>query len=212
MSADSEEGRIECIKNLFDSDVFADCCVVPHFNTHFFDDGDFSRKLFFGESVRGNAEIEHATEFVVGLEYGDCVTGLSQFYSTAHTRGAAADDGHLFPGIRTNLRNGDLPFTLLEIGNETFQRADGDGLFNLASPQTFILAGMGADAAYDAGERKPFSDKIEGFEESSFRDESNVVPCIEIDWTAVYAGGNLPVDHVGGRDGLGKTDESSTPP
>jgi len=136
-----------------------------------------------GETVLGDAEIEHAAGDGSGLEDSDGIAHEGEVVGGGEPDRAGADDsdfegqfGFDGAGVHVDVMLGLGPITL---GEKTLEGADGNGFVDLTAAAGGF-AGMSANAAADTGKRVGAAGVLIRFFETALGNEADVTTCVGV--------------------------------
>ena len=115
-----------------------------------------------GQPIGRDAVQDHAARQFQGLEDGHLVAVEGQIVGGAEAGGATAHDGYLLAGGGSRDLARLRAVTVELVRREALQLADGYRLAVHLRPAASALAGTGAHAAYDAGQRQALLDDPDG--------------------------------------------------
>ncbi len=143
------------------------------------------------QAVFRNSQIEHSTRDRSGFEDRDRVAHQGKIVCGRKSHRAAADDGNfvrkfLLPAPFVDV-DGMLRLGSVLLGQKSLQRANRDGLVDLAAPAG-SLTRMRAHASADAGQRIGFARQAIGLFETTLGDQADVAPGVGVGRTRHHAG------------------------
>ena len=150
-----QQNRIELGAQIGEGDVAPQRDAGVQRNAHGQNVVHFHLDDFARQAELRNAQVEHSAGDRRGLEDLDRVAQQSQVVRAGEAADARADNGDPLAALdrrRQLLARRIVPHAqVMAIGGVALQRADGDGLVDLAAPAV-VFAGMRADAAQHIGE------------------------------------------------------------
>ena len=192
VGSDGDKGGVEVAAEVGDGEVTS--CGLIEFEVDVSGGEDLADLGFddvAGESVLGQAEIEHATGDLGGFEEGDGVAHEGEVVCGGEADGAGADDGDAIGELGLAAAcvdvDGVAGLGAVAFGEEALECADGDGFVDFTTAAGG-LAGMGADAAADAGHGIGLAGVAVGLFEVAFGDEFDVATCVGMGGAGHHAG------------------------
>src|SRR5579872_1332713 len=179
MRTDGEQNRIEAVMpQAGDGEIASSgmiqfqCDIAGGENLANLGFDDIARQPIFG-----NAEIKHSSGDGSGFKNCDCIAHQRQVMGGREPNRPPSDHCDLERKFVLNASgvnvDGILRFRAMAFGEKTFESPDGDGAIDFSAAAR-RLAGMGAYAPTDAGQRIRVASQLISFFEAAFRDESYI--------------------------------------
>ena len=191
MGAQGQEDRGEIPAQVFQVDIPAQAGAEPNFRPQFRNHAHLPLQHLPGQAVGGDVEPQGPAQERFGFEEGDRVAEAAQLVRRHEPGGAAPHHGDPLGPVRArrDVQN--------RVGGQVrqvaFQPGDGNGLVQGVAGAG-RLAGMGADAAQDAGEGAALQDHGQGLGQVALLHEAQLLPHPDVKGTGGLAGGRLLAD------------------
>ena len=173
--ADGEIERLEALgAQRVERNVRSDGDAGLELHAQIAENVDFGADNVLFQPEGGDAQREHAAEFLFLLEYGHGIPLEREVVGAGKPCGAGADDGNLFliglAGLVDHFGNEAVFGLQILLGNEFFDIVDGNGRID-APAGAGVLARFVADAAADGREGVLFLDELESLGIAALRGE-----------------------------------------
>ena len=192
MGAQGQKDRGEIPAQVFQVDIPAQAGAEPHLRPQLLYHAHLPLQHLPGQAVGGDIEPQGPAQERFGFEEGDRIAEAAQLIGRHEPGGAAAHHGDPLGPVRPrgHIEDG----VGVQVRQVAFQPGDGNGLVQGVAGAG-RLAGMGADAAQDAGEGAALQDHGQGPGQVAFLHEAELFPHPDIQGTGGLAGGSSSPMH-----------------
>ncbi len=191
VGAQGQEDRGEIPAQVFQVDIPAQAGAEPHLRPQLRNHAHLPLQHLPGQAEGGDIEPQGPAQERFSFEEGDRIAEAAQLVGRHEPGGAAPHNGDWLGPVRSR---GHVENRVgVQVRQVAFQPGDGNGLVQGVAGAG-RLAGMGADAAQDAGEGAALQDHGQGRGQVALLHEAELLPHPDVQGTGGLAGGKLLPD------------------